>query len=533
MKNRFKIFLIIVSVVTTSWSQVFAITSLSTKTGNNNAKRDIYISCSNRNYNNCDMKEIILSAPSYSRIVIESGVYYLDNPVEINKGYIEIIGKGRDNTIIYAKNPGKPIFVFKSNNLSIREISLDAQTNDSIGRATFAILVDRGNKNLNISKTSLKNTGASAIIAPFTANCIVRDNIIINAGDDAIKMKGSHLTIIDNIIIRFYDEGIDVGSGQGIAVIGNFIESGRIGIVVDDAINAVISDNIVGELFQEGIVLGSKAGGVVFRNTAKNSGGKGFNLYSPMLVDSNRVEGKNKIGFFIKTMNKGVIQKNIILGAEIGIKIDNSNYNILNRNEYCDRYGTAIVKGKKSQENIIVDDIKKCSDCLEHYYNKPIGSSENKNLKIVNEIRKTISESFQNNLKIEIEGKMKKDLKIAKSIAYFLEINNPGFLSIKVNNDIMTSQITEEIYTILKGGDKLARGVIRYPFLEFKGRSGSWFPIWNLNVGIEKVAIVTRTHGGSKVRILFTEKGKLSFKNFVIYSASYVYGMFMHFLTNQ
>jgi hypothetical protein len=241
------------------------------------------------------------------------------------------------------------------------------------------------------------------------------------------------------------------------------------------------------------------------------------------LVESNRVEGKHIVGFNLHKMSGGIIKKNVILDADFGIKIYNGEHNFIHHNKLCVEKESAINEVKAFNANLIYDNENICAAARVSKEGTPGNNSDESMIDRIKKIRKLISMPTSNNVKLYIDGKTDRDKKIAKSIAEFLMNNNPGFLSVHVNNDSMTSVITDELYTILKGGNQLAFGIVRYPYMVFRSRSGSWFPIWHLKVGDNEVAMVTKADSGPKVKIYFKENGKLKFKDGIIFAASYFY----------
>ena len=77
----------------------------------------------------------------------------------------------------------------------------------------------------------------------------------------------------------------------------------------------------------------------------------------------------------------------------------------------------------------------------------------------------------------------------------------------------MTSNITQDLYNSLKGGDQLAIGLVRVPFLNFRNGNDSYFPLWHLYVGNKEVAIVSHKRTDANVQIYFIENGGLSLEN--------------------
>ena len=476
-----------------------------------------------------DINTAVLSATENTHIYVSEGIYNVNNPVILKQKGVRIIGKGHNKTLIYPKNAGKAIFKFKSDDLGIEGVGINAIIKDGFGRATFAVHFKKGISNCEVSKTKILNTGVSSIIGNLVNKCLVDGNIIVNAGDDAIRIKGDRLTISNNKLIRYYDEGIDVASGENIIVCNNYLYSGRIGIVVDDADNAIIYGNTVEDHRQQGIAHGSKSGGIVSHNTVRNGGEEAFQLYGPLFVNSNKVEGKNRLGFDVFDMKNGIIQHNIVWNAELGFKITNSNQNLINFNKYFGNEKQIIILEEDINNNLLygnssISSLTDKNSLRNETYNG-IKTSEGLNIeqnvvKREKMLTTLLGGDFDINKldnylgEIDVKGETKQDREIAEKVAGFLKENNPGFLTVQVQGgNSMESEITNELYIILKGSGQLGIGVVRWPYMLFRWSSGSYFPLWHLLVEGREVAVVSRKQTGAKVRIYFKEEGKLSAKS--------------------
>lgn len=494
------------------------------------AEKVIFINSQN-DYHIEDISEKILSASPNTRIIINPGSYLLNNPIIIDKNNIHILGNSRENTFFYPKNPGDPVFVLKADNIVIRGVTIDAKVIGGEGRANFAVHINKGSEKSEISETRILGTGASSIIGPQADDITISGNLIINAGDDAIQIRGSDLKIINNIIIRYFDEAIDIAGGDSHVVIGNYVESGRIGIVLDESVNAFIRDNIVKDNIQQGVVVDTEKEGNIVGNVLINNGETGFKLYSPTFVANNKVFGNHDIGFRIFNMDRGTLENNLILDSNYGIKISNSTQSSIKNNKYCTKKTPFVNEVKASAKNSNDNDNNKtvCSE----------GSGLKKDM-ISNLIHKDTSDIIKrgkisasvrskDNVDIVIEGKTNRDKQIAKDIAGFLKKNNPGFLSIEVNNESMKSLITDELFTILRGSGDLGIGLVRWPYLMFKSRSISLLPKWHLEVGGQGVALITQLMTKANVKLYMNNNGKLNFIDTLIFLKDYCFIRIQHY----
>jgi hypothetical protein len=438
--------------------------------------------------------------------------FTVDNPIIIRKNGVKIIGNGREKTIIHPKNAGKAIFIFSADNVGMEEININGKIKGISGSAAFAIQIEKGCNGCEIKNNKIINTGATAIIGYAVNECIVGNNIIGNAGDDAVRLRGHNLKIKDNLIYDYMDEGIDVAEGDSIIVTNNYLSDGRIGIVVDDSRQAVIYGNVVVNHYETAIVLGSYKGGIVSCNFVNSSGKEAFNLISPLVVDSNKTIGNNRIGFKIRNMSDGIVRKNISMNSGIGFEIENSIGNIIESNIY------------KGNDTILH---------IDKYRNKNFlyNNSTKKEIKI-DEDACIMNNEIYNNLKFEKRvpfekksdtlnnidngGESVRDKKIAGRIADFIRHKNPGYLSVHIKGNTMRSEITVDLYTLLKEGGQHVDGLLRIPFQWFRHHAESFFPIWYLSMDNRNVAIVSfNKQAPTKLKVNLLENGNMSLKDTV------------------
>ena len=245
-----------------------------------------------------DIAAIINLASARTQIQITEGVYLVDNPIILRSEGVTIKGAGPDKTVLTAKNPYLPIFQIQADLITIEALTINALVDKGPSRASFAIQIAEGVRQCNIIRTNIIDAAASAIIGHAASDCTVLNNTIVNSGDDAVRLRGDRLTIVDNTIIRYFDEALDLAVGQNIVVTGNYASSGRIGIVVADSKNAIISMNIVENQILEGIVSGADPENTISANHVRNAGYTAYNLYAPHVVASNIASGENEIWVF-------------------------------------------------------------------------------------------------------------------------------------------------------------------------------------------------------------------------------------------
>jgi parallel beta-helix repeat protein len=278
--------------------------------------------------NYADMAAAVNAATEHTTIHLNEGVHVIDNPVVLARPGVRIQGRGRETTIVRPRNAGKPMFEFKADNVGVENLSMDAELENGRARANFGVYIKEGYAHSKVLNTQISNTGASAIIGFEISDSKVVGNIILNSGDDGIQKRGHRLTISNNIIVDYFDEAIDV-LGSDVVVTNNYVNSGRIGIVVGRATNPVVACNTAEDHFHGGIFVASNGRGTVSHNTVKDSVESAYALNSLEVIDSNRAKGNHRVGFEIRNVREGEIVRNAVVGARIGFDLVQSSGNIM------------------------------------------------------------------------------------------------------------------------------------------------------------------------------------------------------------
>ena len=460
-----------------------------------------------------DITSAVNSAPPGTHIQITEGTYIVDNPVILRTTDVQLYGSGADKTIILAKNANRPVFLLEANGITIEAVTINALIDDGPERASFAIQIQEGNEHCKILQTKILNTAASAIIGHSAPDCSLIGNIILNSGDDAVRLRGDRLLVIDNTIIGYFDEALDLAWGSNIVVTGNYAANGRIGIVVDDSTNTLISQNHVENQILEGIVSGTDPDASIIANTVRNTGNVAFNLHTPQIVAYNQANGAHDIGFRITDMTNGILFQNITRGSSRGFVFKNvNNKTISPDNAGLDGDSRAIAGPSKEvtfynnceQASSNSDDI----TCSQHDQGALLAQ------KTAGHTIATDPSIYIFAPSVEIQGATPGDEKRANKVTALLKYYNPGILSIQIDGALMKSEITADFYEALKGAGELGIGLIRAPFLQFsKGGERSF--LWYLSVEGKDVVVVSSIHDGSKTRISFLNNGELSFLNSV------------------
>ena len=460
-----------------------------------------------------DITSAVNSASPYAHIQITEGTYIVDNPITLRTKNVKLYGSGADKTIILAKNANQPVFLLEADGVTIEAVTINALIDDGPGRASFAIQIQEGNEGCKILQTKILNTAASAIIGHSASDCSLIGNVILNSGDDAVRLRGDRLTVIDNAIIRYFDEALDLASGSDIIVTGNYIANGRIGIVLDDCTNALVSQNTVENQLREGIVTGTDPDATITANTVRNAGNIAYNLYGPQIVAYNQADGEHDIGFRLTDMTRGVFSQNTTLGSSQGFVFNNVNNETTSPNNVEHNDDTREIAGI-SKEITFYSNCEQASldsndtSCAPHYQGTHLARKTSGHTTVSDQSIYIFSPS------VDIQGATPNDEKRAKKVASLLEYYNPGFLSIHIDGALMKSEITADLYESLKGTGERGIGLVRAPFLTFSGGARSF--LWYLSVDGKDVVVASSIHDGPKARISFLDdNGELSFLNTV------------------
>jgi hypothetical protein len=487
--------------------------------------------------NYADMAAAVNAATEHTTIHLKEGVHVIDNPVVLARPGMRIKGQGRETTTVRPRNAGKPMFEFKADNVGVEHLSMDAELENGRARANFGVHIKEGYAHSRVLNTQISNTGASAIIGFEISDSKVVGNIILNSGDDGIQKRGDRLTISDNIIVDYFDEAIDV-LGTDVVVTNNYVKSGRIGIVVGGATNAVVACNTAEDHFHAGIFVESKWRGKISHNTVKDSVESAYVLNSLEVIDSNRATGNHRVGFEIKNVREGDIVRNAVVGARIGFDLVQSSGNLMHGNQYSGD-GEAVKSDQDSphsdlQKSLLsvagetisnADELCQTKGNSERFFSDETAPRADKE-KIIESL---LGRSDQHVAKsrarlgaLHATGESERDKEVAAGLVSFLSRKNPGFVSIHVKGNVKTSQITEDLYTTLKGSGRLGIGLVRMPIKMLRGGSRAIFPVWHLMVGDKEVAIVTVRPSGIGAHILFTENGRSRHKRLLTLSLSRV-----------
>ena len=155
------------------------------------------------------LSEAVATAGPGTEILLSEGVHWIDNPVTLQVPGLTISGQGRAATTLRPKHSGLPVFSVTADWMALRDLTVHAVAQDGRGRATFAVLAEGGCRGCTITGMAIIGTGASAIHAVGLRDFVLGDSIILDAGNDAVFLRGKQLRISRNVFVRYYDEAID------------------------------------------------------------------------------------------------------------------------------------------------------------------------------------------------------------------------------------------------------------------------------------------------------------------------------------
>ena len=472
------------------------------------------------------LHEALRAAKPGAKLRLGPGKYVVDNPIVLGLEGLQIIGADRRTTHLYPKRPGREFFVLAADRIAIRHLSIDALLPDRRGRASLPIFISPGHRDCEVSHTAITNSGASAILAPSVEHCRILNNVIINAGDDGIRMRGSHLVVESNFIWRYFDEAIDLARGQGIIVRNNYVRSGRIGITVGEAADAVVHGNMVIDHHLEGI----DSGGILTSNFVIDTGTVAYRLVAPRLVANNVADGAKEAGFEILRLENRTVYGNIVLNSASGIRLIDSNDSLVTGNRFCKGNTRAVIAGPRSVANQLFDNSSSCEEDvlarllplqrerLSFPKKPPRGWTPQ-----APPCSDTRWEAFESVLAqyqhiptgdrflegAEVTWATEADHPSASSIEPLFRVNNPGFMIVHVDANEMTSEVTEDLATTLRGAGQHGIGLVRAPFKAFRGISHEFSQVWSLTHGGKEFAIVASDFYTAEPRIYFIVDGRM------------------------
>jgi nitrous oxidase accessory protein NosD len=364
-------------------------------------------------------------------------------------------------------------------------------------------------------------------------------NRILDAGDDSFFLQGEEIRVIDNVAVRFMDEGIDLSYDNTEAVLrSNCLSSGRIGIAIS-VDHPVVNDNVVEDFVMHGIYVNSTdALGIITGNVAKHTRQHAIFLRHPVLVSRNQVEDSRGTGIRIRGMRGGIVQENIVRDSDVGFELLDITESFVHLNRYEGEEESFLSFGDRNEANTVREntieplrlgkadrttDRKTASleDEAASIIGEPGASSEEEagtdllaaysvhdgeclgRLAIRERGLLEISLAARTAAPLKVEARSDRDRRLADQLLKLWNENNPGFLAINIDGPLMTTPITAELLTTLRGAGMKAIGIVRYPAMLFGRMNESRDAEWHLLLDGSRVATVRPSDEGPGAVISF------------------------------
>jgi len=257
------------------------------------------------NGNYSSIKNAITNASNEDTIIVYPGLYF--EKIVVNKT-INLIGKNKNNTIIYANNNLYTAILVDAQNISISGITIQ---NYSIG--IYVVGYENLSENITITNNIFKNNDCGIYFSNFSSDSLIYNNIISNNSGEGIRLYRS----FDNIIL---ENIITENGGFGIALwelsnnnllTNNTIENNLKGI----ALRRWCNNNII----VENDILKNRKAGISLTNSFNNNLSKNFVLNC-------------SFGFYLDDSSENIISRNNFSGNHRGIYLYDSPNNTIDEN---------------------------------------------------------------------------------------------------------------------------------------------------------------------------------------------------------
>ena len=149
-----------------------------------------------------------------------------------------------NNTILYSQSSG--VLVTESDDVKVTNNTIrDINGPDSAG------LYSLGSEYCEYSNNTINTVNGWGILADYTNNCSISDNVVSDFLHDGIRLRDSPENNMTLNIITSGTSGIKLGSSRGCRLEGNFVGySLSDGISIEASSSCVIKDNVV---FESGV----------------------------------------------------------------------------------------------------------------------------------------------------------------------------------------------------------------------------------------------------------------------------------------
>jgi len=473
-----------------------------------------------------------------TEIRLSAGVHVVDNPLVLDTPRLLLSGDGAA-TIIRPLNTGQPVFVVRADGVGIENLVIDARTADGEGRASFAIEYE-GCAGCRLLNVTIVGTGAASVRGSELRDYRAEGNRVLDAGDDAFYLHGVGLRVADNVAVRYLDQGANIEYSEDVIVRDNCMASGRMGIALKDG-RAVVNDNVVEDAVLQGIYVESDdAKAIVTGNTVSQVGQTGIFLVRPALVSRNRVvasgtrvsprglERGGGAGILVERMRDGILQENLVRAANPGFFLLDVTGSLIHLNRYVGEPADLFRHEGENEDNIIRANY--VGESQGHQVaTTPGGAAKDSAAeglpprsgaaalaaysvhngtcfsRLTGEERRLLETSLAGRPSAppSVEARSDRDRQIAEQLVELWTENNPGFLTVTIDGSVMTTEITADLFTTLRGAGMKAIGIVRVPAMIFGRRLHSYDVEWRLLLEGSHVATVRRSQEGAGATISF------------------------------
>ncbi len=483
------------------------------------------------------LAELANGAEPGTEIHLGKGEYLIDNPLVLTTPGLLVRGEGLATTL-RPRHAGRPVIVVEAEAVGLEDVVIDAISDDGAGRATFGVEYEAC-AGCRLANLTIVGTGAHSVRGMGMKDFRAEGNRILDAGDDSFFLQGEEIRVIDNVAVRFMDEGIDLSYDNTEAVLrSNCLSSGRIGIAIS-VDHPVVNDNVVEDFVMHGIYVNSTdALGIITGNVAKHTRQHAIFLRHPVLVSRNQVEDSRGTGIRIQGMRGGIVQENIVRDSDVGFELLDITESFVHLNRYEGEEESFLSFGDRNEANTVREntieplrlgkadrttDRKTASleDEAASIIGEPGASSEEEagtdllaaysvhdgeclgRLAIRERGLLEISLAARTAAPLKVEARSDRDRRLADQLLKLWNENNPGFLAINIDGPLMTTPITAELLTTLRGAGMKAIGIVRYPAMLFGRMNESRDAEWHLLLDGSRVATVRPSDEGPGAVISF------------------------------
>ncbi|MDZ7796697.1 MAG: NosD domain-containing protein [Candidatus Marinimicrobia bacterium] len=351
------------------------------------------------------IQEAVNAVAEAGTVKVDTGTYY--ESVGIKEKGLHLIGSGADETVINADSANYAVLMKNVNDCSISSFSFTGTAGDEHHYETSGLFIDTC-QNISVRNNKIFNNKYSGIKLRNSENITINENIIFDNGDKqwtnesrALDLDNSHNSIIiNNDLDNIYT--IQLVHSWGNRIENNNINSkGPLALIMSRSSNNIIKNNVFfgggcnfirakysdrnliannefnGDYTRYGIYLTYSNGNIIANNKITHISQYGIGLYH---ADSTQILGNtlsepewdifggiimwgsscnntikgNKISDMPKGIslyyntNKNKIVNNRVSNSEYEIIIDNSNDNIIYKNNFEDKQINAFDNGNNN-----------------------------------------------------------------------------------------------------------------------------------------------------------------------------------------